>query len=59
MSILTYSMQEIQNNTQNTNQPTNLLYKDVEIEKKVKSIVTSPAMRRQMYQDIDNYIEDY
>ena len=53
-----YSMQ-IQNNTQNTNQPTNSLYKDAEIEQKVKSIVTSPAMRRQMYQDIDNYIEDY
>ena len=53
-----YSMQESQNNTQNTNQPTNLLYKDAEIEQKVKSIVTSPAMRRQMYQDIDNYIED-
>ena len=43
-----YSMQEIQNNTQNTNQPTNSLYKDAEIEQKVKSIVTSPAMRRQM-----------
>ena len=52
-------MQENQNNTQNTNQPTNSLYKDAEIEQKVKSIVTSPAMRRQMYQDIDNYIEDY
>ena len=43
-----YSMQEIQNNTQNTSQPTNSLYKDAEIEQKVKSIVTSPAMRRQM-----------
>ena len=53
-----YSMQENQNNTQNTNQPTNSLYKDAEIEQKVKSIVTSPAMRRQMYQDIDNYIEE-
>ena len=36
------------NNTQNTSQPTNSLYKDAEIEQKVKSIVTSPAMRRQM-----------
>ena len=43
-----YSMQEIQNDTQNTSQPTNSLYKDAEIEQKVKSIVTSPAMRRQM-----------
>ena len=54
-----YSMQENQNDAQNTSQPTNSLYKDAEIEQKVKSIVTSPAMRRQMYQDIDNYIEDY
>ena len=46
MSILRYSMQENQNNTQNTSQPTNSLYKDAEIEQKVK-------------QDIDNYIEDY
>ena len=53
-----YSMQENQNDTQNTKQPTNSLYKDAEIEQKVKSIVTSPAMRRQMYQDIDNYIEE-
>ena len=53
-----YSMQESQNNTQNTSQPTNSLYKNAEIEQKVKSIVTSPAMRRQMHQDIDNYIED-
>ena len=57
--LLRYSMQEGQNDAQNTNQPTNSLYKDAEIEQKVKSIVTSPAMRRQMYKDIDNYIEDY
>jgi len=45
-SSIKYYMQESQNNTQNTNQPTNLLYKDAEIEQKVKSIVTSPAARR-------------
>lgn len=45
-SSIKYYVQESQNNTQNTNQPTNLLYKDAEIEQKVKSIVTSPAARR-------------